>query len=282
MQHLRWRKSADRYLEKVSHRGLQKSLFLFPAILGSHRAYANIVKSLSKTADIFAVRYPPLRTMKQADAMQALGTFCAECIRSVAASDTYLIGWSMGGLVAYECGAKMHAAGTPATIITVDPAPAVSSVDLSGPDSQALWEEFLVFRFGVRTKDQIVRDGSFWRHSIPTRFRVLQEAFPPDKGVAGAGDLRTAFRHLHHSYARLRNYSPSIYSGNFHTLISDEWIKSAHPAWLEAHTSLKNFTRVSGNHLTAILNFCVPPITQIVGAEETVVTSGASGLASCN
>lgn len=257
------RRSMDPYLEKVSHRGLQKSLFLFPGILGSHQAYANTVKLLSGTADIFAVRYPTIHTMR------ALSAFCAACVQSSTIRDTYLLGWSMGGLVAYECGAALHDAGTPATsVITIDPASAASPADSLGPASRILWEEFLALRFGSRTKDQILRDGSFWGHSIQGRFLALQEAFPAGKSVGVSGDLRTAFRQLRSSHARLRNYVPSTYPGNFHTMISDEWIRSTHPAWLTAHTSLKNFIEVGGNHLTAILNLCPPRILEIVRAEK--------------
>ena len=259
----------DRYLEKVSHQGLQKSVFLFPGVLGSHQGYANIVKSLAGTADIFAVRYPSTRSAKQADPMRALSAFCAACIQSSAVRDRYLIGWSMGGMMAYECGAALHSAGTPATsVITVDPTGMASLGNVSASTSRALWEEFLTLRFGARTKEQILRDGSFWRYSAPEKFHALQEAFPPGKSLTSTGDLRAAFRHLCHSYAALRNYVPSTYAGNFHTMISDEWKRTAHPAWLAAHTSLKEFIEVGGNHITAVLNFCVPRIAQLVSQEK--------------
>jgi thioesterase domain-containing protein len=270
---------SSRYLKKLHVADSGKSVFLFPGILGSLNGYVNVIAELRNSCSVYGLRYPAKVRSDTQNVLQALGAICARHVEAASAGGpVHLLGWSMGGLVAYECGSMLYSAGHPAdTVIMVDSSPGMvaqsaptsSQASSKGRDAGAqrdfMWMQFLDLKCGRVTRDMLLEDYDFLRMPDREKFRIVAEhekkwstsILKPLRG-------RAAFRFMKANYRALQTYVPSRYPGTFHAIGSEEYREVIAPNWRTAGTDLINFVNVQGDHLTAILHFAIAPILQIV------------------
>lgn len=254
----------------------QRRVILFPGILGNLTGYTNVVTVLNDSCSFFGLRYPLNIDNASMNALQALGEQCARHILALTDTPpTHLLGWSLGGLVARECGAAMHARGRPAdSVVMVDPArqtiPQLSAsrvVPSLGRDElkELLWRRFLSLKCDGEVARQILADHDFFGLSERERFKLVERYEKKwSRQVLPPVGLRTSFRLMSMAYQALQTYVPSRCPGPMYAICSDRYWGSVSPAWQEDPADTTRIVRVQGDHLTVILHFAIPAIVEII------------------
>lgn len=253
-----------------------RRVILFPGILGNLTGYTNVVTALNGSCSLFGLRYPPYIDYPAASALQVLGEQCARHILALPdTAQTHLLGWSLGGLVARECGAALYSRGRSAdSIVMVDPARQTipqlsSSLDRSsvGCDelNKLLWHRFLSLKCDAQGVKDMLAGHDFFALPERERFKLVERYEKKwSRQVLPPVGLRTSFRLMSMAYRALETYVPSHCPGPMYAICSDRYWGSASPKWHEDPAEPTRVVRVQGDHLTAILHFAIPAIVEII------------------
>jgi len=253
-----------------------RRVILFPGVLGNLTGYSNVVTALKASCELYGLRYASNIRNGDRNALQALAEQCAEHILELPdARPTHLLGWSLGGLMARECGAVLSSRGrAPVTIVMVDPARRSTAEQTPSPGEpmlgraerqELLWRRFLNLKCDAEGVRRVLAHHDFFALSESERFKLVQvhqkrwstEVLPPV-------GLRTSFRLMCTTHDALKSYVPSPCPGALYAICSDRYWTSESPHWHEDASDSTCVIRVRGDHLTAILHFAIPAIVEIV------------------
>lgn len=86
--------------------------------------YTNLIEKLHGFADIYGLYYPPRYNCPGVNLIEYLGMFFMRCIETVEIEGPlFFIGWSLGGLIAYECTSQPNTPNSLKQTVLVDSAP---------------------------------------------------------------------------------------------------------------------------------------------------------------
>jgi len=252
----------------------RKSLFLFPGIMGSMNGYGNLIAALTGQCNIYGITYPSSQSLENVSLLQSIGTRSAQQIMACRPQGpNYLLGWSMGGLVAYECAVALQAAGFAAeAVILIDASPGM--VDLAPPPNPAsgdaelrafMWAQFLEMKIGRIPAQEIIATTDFLHLPEEDRFTWIRENEKKwTTDLSAQFDMHDTFRFMSAAHLAIERYVPSAYPGEFHAIYSAEYADTVPPNWHRATSPQCRLQGVKGDHLTAILHFAVAPTVAIV------------------
>jgi thioesterase domain-containing protein len=127
-------------LVPLSRTGIRPPLFCVHAISGSAYAYVGLARALRPHRPVFGFEAPGFDDDRRpVTSIRALAAEYVAALGSAGSTPERLLGWSMGGVVAFEMAQQLAAAGAAAPVVIL--------VDSQVPDDVALTEAELPIRF---------------------------------------------------------------------------------------------------------------------------------------
>jgi acyl transferase domain-containing protein/acyl-CoA synthetase (AMP-forming)/AMP-acid ligase II/thioesterase domain-containing protein/acyl carrier protein len=104
------KREAEQYIVRLKTSQSGKNLFLLPGSIGLAQSFLPLVNLLKQDMSIFCLQSPSLFTDLNFTTLESLAAFyVADIYKIQSSSPYYLLGWSFGGLLAYEIAKQLEA-----------------------------------------------------------------------------------------------------------------------------------------------------------------------------
>ena len=256
---------SDAPLVPLRRSGEDTPLFLVHPAGGDLVAYHQFVRTLAAGPPVFGLRPPPVRTGHAQD-VESLAAVYVDSVRAASPDGPYrLVGWSMGGLVAYEMARRLTEAG--ATVDRLVLADTYFGTQLPEFDEATVLLDFVRhIDFGGRMPR--VRKSELRGLPPGEDIQILVRRLTAAGAVPPGVDLEERLD-LYRRHARAaREYEPKPWSGPL-TLVHASTLPQrtrlrAELAWRSRVDGPVDTNTVSGDHFSLMTEPAVSEVARIV------------------
>lgn len=258
-----------RFVEIIDTAGDSPSVFLFRPLLNGLGGYTNLIARIRSTTNLFALRFPDALSFYAPDVFVNVGRLYAAAIASSGiTSPIHLLGWSFGGLFAYECARHLRLLGVSVdSVILVEAAPFADAQIPEDPETRRdfFWTTFFENKLFKEDQDRISRELNFLSLSDRRKLGIIRSnelSFPGP--FVERIDIRKEFRFVTDMLVAQCNYRPEGYEGRCYIISGDENRTYIEDSWSRMNVADLRMVKAKGRHVELMLHFAVEPVFDII------------------
>jgi thioesterase domain-containing protein len=266
-----------RFVEKIETRKNAPTVFLFRPLLNGLGGYTNLIERIRGSTNLFALRFPDELSIFGPDVFANVGRLYANAILTIE-FDTplYLVGWSFGGLFAFECARFLSSIGRSVeSVILIEASPLTDEPIPSGPDERKrfFWQTY--FENKLFKEDQIAVSSKydFLALSDRKKFGLIRKhelSFPGP--FVEPTNIRKEFRYVTDMLVAQSCYQAGGYNGRCYAISGDENL-AIEEAWRNLPLSDLRTVRTRGGHVELMVHFAVEPVSKILDGSADTISS---------
>lgn len=270
----------DELITLHENNSCKKLIFLHP-VIGSALPYIELSMSLTNTADCFAIQQAIKPTRPFHSISDMAKHYSAIILSNFIPQQVFLVGWSFGGLLAYEIAAYINksSANYNNFIIMIDACFACpNQVDLYFKQHEFIDSEILSMLYKDITLNHLKKSPPIKINAIEDLVLALGEAGLMQNNETTLEYMATVFQSFKTNLSLMRGFKPKKSSTDIHHIISTETVNGItldYNYWEKQTAGASSCQRLPGNHysiMTKSHQLLVAAIKHAINSDDTITS----------